>query len=136
MIANIDYASTFRRVTCTTTPFALTVRFYWTTFGAEQSPSESFIVFLAAPLRSSIGEVVDDNCGNLVAFQVRDRAAEIYRRHLQDRWAFFALKGAIEPMEPGLFNAVDLPLGECDLPQLNSEANGLTPIGIPETANV
>lgn len=37
---------------------------------------------------------------------------------------------------PGLFNALGLQLGESDLPQSSGEANGLTPVGIPETANV
>ena len=36
----------------------------------------------------------------------------------------------------GLFNALDLPLGESDVPQVSGEVNGLTLDGIPETANV
>ena len=56
---------------------------------AEDPPREEFISSLPPPLRASIGKTLDENCGVDGNCLKHNRAAEIERRHLDDRWAGF-----------------------------------------------
>ena len=75
---------------------------------AEEPPAADFIASLQPSLRASVNKTLDQDCGADGNCLGRNRPAEIYRRHLEGRWAQFLCSHPSSAVEPNDRSATPL----------------------------